>query len=101
MKAQPWIRRELAFDARLVERQGENGQIEVVTRETCFLDRVLGAVISARGVRAPEGATCSRATAFTTGPADTFFSIPAFVRVAGRRVRGFLTRDDGIWTFHQ
>ncbi len=41
-----------------------------------------------------------RRTAYVTGEADTFFSIPAAVRVKGKNVRGFLTRDESGWQFH-
>lgn len=39
-------------------------------------------------------------TAYVTGEPDTFFSIPAAVRVRGRNVRGFLTMDteEGLQT---
>lgn len=33
-------------------------------------------------------------TAYPTGEADTFFSIPAYVNAFGRKVRGFLTQTD-------
>jgi len=31
---------------------------------------------------------------------DTFYSVPAFVRIKGKRVKGYLTRRDGVWYFH-
>lgn len=40
-----------------------------------------------------------RRTVYATGYGDTFFSIPAEVRVTGRWVSGFLTSDDGGWRF--
>lgn len=38
----------------------------------------------------------SRRTAFVTGEADTFFSIPAYVNAGGRKVYGFLTATDSV-----
>jgi hypothetical protein len=35
-----------------------------------------------------------RRTAYATGYADTFFSIPAYTRVKGRYVGGYLTTDN-------
>lgn len=38
-----------------------------------------------------------RVTAYATGYADTFFSVPAMFRRKGKRIRGFFTsRDDGL-----
>jgi hypothetical protein len=34
------------------------------------------------------------------GIPDTFFSIPAHGRIKRKYLAGFLTCDDGIWTFH-
>lgn len=36
-----------------------------------------------------------RRTAYATGYADTFFSVPARVQLAGKTVRGYLTVSDG------
>lgn len=38
-------------------------------------------------------------TAYVQGGADTFFTIPAAVRIAGKNVRGFLTCDENGWLF--
>ena len=35
-----------------------------------------------------------RRTVYITGDADTFFSIPAVCKIAGCRVRGYVTGDD-------
>lgn len=34
------------------------------------------------------------------GIPDTFFSIPAHARIGRHYVAGFLTSNDGVWTFH-
>jgi len=34
-----------------------------------------------------------RATVYTTGEPDTFFSIPAYCSLKGKRVKGYLTND--------
>ncbi len=50
-----------------------------------------------------EGAKCPDGkdrTAFITGDACTFFSIPAYVHNHSRRVKGYLTCDDGVYRFH-
>lgn len=31
---------------------------------------------------------------------DTYFTVPAFVRIKGRTVRGYVTGDDGKTQFH-
>ena len=36
-----------------------------------------------------------RRTVYATGEPDTFFSIPATCRIAGHRVRGYLTMSEG------
>ena len=36
-----------------------------------------------------------RYTCYATGPADTFFSIPACTRIKGKHVRGFFVLRDG------
>lgn len=44
----------------------------------------------------PIDGTDIRRTAYATGYADTFFSVPANTRYKGRHIRGFFTmRDDG------
>lgn len=35
-----------------------------------------------------------RATVYTISEPDTYFSIPAVCKLMGKRVRGYLTRDD-------
>ena len=47
--------------------------------------------------RCPDG---KDRTAFVTGDADTFFSLPATVNDRGRKLKGYLTHDDGVWSFH-
>lgn len=43
-----------------------------------------------------------RRTVYITGAADTFFSIPAVCKIAGCRVRGYVTGDDaGHMVFRQ
>ncbi|CAB4158669.1 hypothetical protein UFOVP707_18 [uncultured Caudovirales phage] len=45
----------------------------------------------------PIEGTELRLTAYATGHADTFFSVPAATRRRGRYIGGFLTeRDDGV-----
>jgi hypothetical protein len=41
----------------------------------------------------PIAGTDLRRTAYATGYADTFFSIPAYTRVKGRYIGGYLTTD--------
>lgn len=41
-----------------------------------------------------------RATVYITGEADTYFSIPAVCRIMGKRVKGYVTNDDGNLVFH-
>lgn len=43
----------------------------------------------------PISGTGLRRTAYATGYADTFFSVPACTRVKGRYIGGYLTLDDG------
>jgi hypothetical protein len=40
-----------------------------------------------------------RVTAFVTGEADTYFSIPAVCSYRGCRVTGYITRDDDGYIF--
>ena len=50
-----------------------------------------------------KGAVCDdgmRRTAYITGEADTWFSLPARVNVGKRSVKGWLGCDDGLWRFH-
>jgi hypothetical protein len=42
----------------------------------------------------------ARVTAYVTGEPDTFFSQPARVNVGRRSAKGYLTCEDGLWTFH-
>jgi hypothetical protein len=49
------------------------------------------------GARCPDG---KNRTAFVSGEADTFFSLPAYVHHKSRRIKGFLTITDGVWAFH-
>lgn len=39
-------------------------------------------------------------TAYVTGEADTYFSIPAAVSYRGCTIRGYLTCEDGAWAFN-
>jgi hypothetical protein len=41
-----------------------------------------------------------RRTVYITGDLDTYFSIPAVCYIAGCRVRGYVTGDDGNLVFH-
>lgn len=41
-----------------------------------------------------------RATVYITGEADTYFSIPAVCRLMGKRVKGYVTTEDGQLVFH-
>jgi hypothetical protein len=41
-----------------------------------------------------------RATVYMTGEPDTYFSIPAVCRIMGKRVKGYVTNDDGDLVFH-
>jgi hypothetical protein len=50
-----------------------------------------------------KGAVCKdghRRTAYITGEPETYFSIPARVNSGKRSVKGWLSCDDGLWTFH-
>ncbi len=49
------------------------------------------------GARCPDG---KNRTAFVSGEADTFFSLPAYVHHKSKRINGYLTCEDGVWTFH-
>jgi hypothetical protein len=49
-------------------------------------------------VRCADG-TIRKARPTGDGCADTFFSIPAFVYASGKRVYGYLTRDDDGYRF--
>lgn len=40
------------------------------------------------------GDTTMRRTVYITGEADTYFSIPAVCKIAGCRVKGYVTGDD-------
>lgn len=43
----------------------------------------------------PIDGTDIRRTAYATGYADTFFSIPAYTRYKGRYIGGYITVEDG------
>jgi hypothetical protein len=47
----------------------------------------------------PIKGTDLRRTAYATGYADTYFSVPAATRIRGKRVKGFFTLDDGAISF--
>lgn len=49
----------------------------------------------------PVKGLSKRYTAYATGYADTFFSVPACTRINGKHIRGFLTKDGaGGCVFH-
>jgi hypothetical protein len=48
----------------------------------------------------PIHGTDLRRTAYATGYADTFFSIPACTRYKGRYIKGFFTVEDDACVFH-
>lgn len=48
----------------------------------------------------PIEGTHLRRTAYATGYADTFFSVPACTRVKGRYIGGFFTSDEAGVSFH-
>jgi len=48
----------------------------------------------------PIEGTDLRRTAYATGYADTFFSIPARTRYRGRYIDGFFTVEDDCCVFH-
>lgn len=39
-------------------------------------------------------------TVYIQGDPDTFFSLPAACKVRGQKITGFVTCEDGEWTFH-
>lgn len=39
--------------------------------------------------------------AVRAGVPDTYFTVPAKARVKGKYVAGYLTNDEGLWTFHE
>ena len=41
-----------------------------------------------------------RRAARITGEPDTAFSLPAEVSLNGKKTRGFITVDEGVYTFH-
>ena len=47
----------------------------------------------------PVHGTDLRRTAYATGYADTYFSVPAVTTIGGRQVRGYFTLDDGAIEF--
>ena len=48
----------------------------------------------------PIGNTDWHQYVYIQGEADTYFTIPAAINVRGRRVMGFVTRDESGPTFH-
>jgi hypothetical protein len=43
--------------------------------------------------------TNARVTVYATGEADTYFSIPAVARYKSKRIRGYITAEDGNYVF--
>lgn len=41
-----------------------------------------------------------RRMAYVTGEADTWFSMPAAIQVRGKRIKGSLTCENGLYQFH-
>jgi hypothetical protein len=41
-----------------------------------------------------------RRTAYVTAEPDTFFSQPARINIGKKSLKGFLTVEDDLWTFH-
>ena len=75
-----------------VEEENEHGQ-------TVGYSKWIGGPSLAR----VKGAVCNdniRRTAFITGEADTFFSIPARVNIGKKSVKGWLGTEDGLWRFY-
>jgi hypothetical protein len=79
-----------------LDREGEpepNGSVPV------YADWMGGPSLAA--VRnCPVNGTDARRSARVTGEPDTYFSQPATVSLNGRRVRGFLARDESGFTFN-
>lgn len=77
-----------------VDREEENEHGQIVGYSQWIggpsLARVKGACL-------PDGST---ATAYITGEADTFFSIPARINQGKCSVKGWLGCEDGKWQFH-
>lgn len=48
----------------------------------------------------PIAGTKLRRTCYASGHADTFFSVPANTKVAGKHIAGFFTIDDGECVFN-
>lgn len=48
----------------------------------------------------PISGTHLRLTAYATGYADTFFSVPAVTRHRGNRIRGYFTQDENGIVFN-
>lgn len=55
------------------------------------LSNVRGAIVAG---------TAERRSARVTGEADTWFSVPAQVKLKGRTIKGWLGSEDGIYYFH-
>lgn len=41
----------------------------------------------------------SKANWFKTNEADTFFSVPGYINRGGKRVKGYMTCNDGLYKF--
>lgn len=54
----------------------------------------------AKVTNCPIKGTTIRRTCYATGYADTFFSVPACSRIAGKYISGFFTTDNGNVHFH-
>ena len=77
----------------------------VDTEETNEHDQIIGRTnwIGGPSLARIKGAVCDdgqRRTAYITGEADTFFSIPARVNAGKRSITGWLGCEDGLWHFH-
>jgi hypothetical protein len=52
------------------------------------------------GVRNCPSGVYGKRTVYVTAEADTWFSIPAAIRVKQQRIKGWLGCADGLWQFH-
>lgn len=48
----------------------------------------------AKVVDCPVAGTTLKRTCYATGPADTYFSVPATCKIKGKAVKGYFTSDD-------
>ena len=66
--------------------------------QTAYYARWLGGhtLAKVRNAVCPDG---TRRMAYATGEPDSYFSIPARIRVRGTIARGFLSLEDGRWLF--